>query len=129
MATFSNNFCLMLLCFMMSSTLMLNTVLSNVASAPSNWPGPVSSSYESYLANCASHLDPICGRDIYFAVFYGNATIIKDCCDELVRDVGKVCHDDMTKFVLTKTQFKSSGVQIVERSQKVWNDCVGVVES
>ncbi|QCE00060.1 hypothetical protein DEO72_LG7g1346 [Vigna unguiculata] len=128
MATFSSNFCLMLLCLMMSWSLMCNTVLSNVAPAPSNWPGPVSS-YQSYLANCAANLDPICGRDIYFAVFYGNATVIEDCCDKLVSNVGKVCHDDMTKFVLTKTQFLSSAVQIVERSQKVWNDCVAVVKS
>ena len=113
----------MLLCFVISSSLMFNIGLSNVASAPSNVPGP---SYENYLANCASKLDSICGKDIYFAVFFGNTTIIEDCCGELVNDVGKRCHNDMTKYVLIKTKFRSSNAQILERSEKVWNDCVGV---
>jgi len=102
---------------------MFNIGLSNVASAPSNALGPL---YENYLANCVSNLDSICGKDIYFAVFYGNTTVIEDCCDELVNDVGKRCHDDMTKYVLTKTKFRSSNAQILERSEKVWNDCVGI---
>ncbi|KAK7377441.1 hypothetical protein VNO80_02866 [Phaseolus coccineus] len=119
-----NNFSL-LLCFVISSSLMFNTGLSDVALAPSNTPGPVSS-YEDYLTNCASNLDSICGKDIFFAIFFGNTTVIEDCCDELVNDVGKVCHDDMTKYVLTKSKFKSSDVQILERSQKLWNDCVSV---
>jgi len=102
---------------------MFNIGLCNVASTSSNAPGP---SYKNYLANCASKLDSICGKDIYFAVFFGNTTVIEDCCDELVSDVGKKCHDDMTKYVLTKTKFKSSNVQILKRSEKVWKDCVGV---
>jgi len=61
-----------------------------------------------------------------FAVFFGNTTVIEDCCDKLVINVGKVCHDDMTKYLLTKTKLKSSKVQILERSEKVWNDYVSV---
>ncbi|KAK7377392.1 hypothetical protein VNO80_02816 [Phaseolus coccineus] len=125
MATFSNNFSLILLFFMMSSALMFHTGFFNVASTPSNAPGPVSS-YEDYLANCASNLDTFCGKDVFFAIFFGNATVNEDCCDELVSGVGKVCHDDMTKYVLTKSNFKSSYVQILERSQKIWNNCVAL---
>jgi len=104
---------------------MLNIGLSNVASAPSNASGPQSSN-EHYLANCASKLDTICGKDIYFAVVFGNTTVIEDCCDELVYDVGKVCHDDMTKYVLIKTKFTRGNTKILKRSKKVWNDCVAI---
>ena len=105
--------------------MMFNIGLSNVASAPSNAPES-QSSYGHYLANCASKLDSICSKDIYFAVFFGNTTVIEDCCNELVYDVGKVCHDDMTKYVLTKTKFRSNNAQILKRSEKVWNDCVAI---
>jgi len=102
---------------------MFNIGLSDVASAPPNAPAP---SYGNYLASCASKLDSICGKDIYFAVFFGNTIVTEDCCDKLVNDVGKRCHDDMTKYVLTKTKIRSSNIQILDRSEKVWNDCVGV---
>ncbi|ESW33399.1 hypothetical protein PHAVU_001G065900 [Phaseolus vulgaris] len=110
MASFTNNFSLILLFFMMSSALMFHTGFFN----------------EDYLTNCASNLDTFCGKDVYFAIFFGNTTVNEDCCDELVSGVGKVCHDDMTKYVLTKLNFKNNYVQILERSQKIWNDCVAI---
>lgn len=121
MATFSN-ISQMFLCFMISSTLMVKIGLSQDAPEPSNAPGPMSS-YVKYLANCGSHLSPNCGDEVFSAIFFGNKTVSNGCCDKLVNDVGKVCHDDMTKYILTLPKFRAHKIQILKRSEKVWFDC------
>lgn len=122
MATFSN-ISQMFLCFMISSTLMVKIGLSQDAPEPSNAPGPMSS-YVKYLANCGSHLSPNCGDEVFSAIFFGNKTVSEYCCDKLVNDVGKMCHDDMTKYILTLPKFRAHETQILKRSQTVWFDCV-----
>ncbi|CAJ1971914.1 unnamed protein product [Sphenostylis stenocarpa] len=113
----------MLICFMIGFSSSFNVGLSNVVPAPSNAAGPMSSC-KKYLTNCGSNLDRICGEEIFLAVFFGNTTVRDGCCDELMGDVGKVCHDDMTRCVLTLPKFRNSKVEMLKRGQKVWNDCV-----
>ncbi|KAG2389886.1 uncharacterized protein HKW66_Vig0179590 [Vigna angularis] len=84
------------------------------------------SSYEQYLQHCAVKLYPDCGSNIFSAIFFGNETVTCDCCDKLVNDVGKRCHDDMTKFILQRPDYRTKKNQILCRSDSVWNDCVSL---
>ncbi|KAG2389885.1 uncharacterized protein HKW66_Vig0179580 [Vigna angularis] len=84
------------------------------------------SSYEQYLQHCAAKLYPDCGSNIFSAIFFGNETVTCDCCDKLVNDVGKRCHDDMTKFILQRPDYRTKKNQILCRSDSVWNDCVSL---
>ncbi|KAK7385154.1 hypothetical protein VNO78_30866 [Psophocarpus tetragonolobus] len=92
--------------------------------APAPAPGASSSSYLKYLANCAAKLYKPCGKEIFSAIFFGNQRVGDYCCDSLVDDVGKVCHDDMTKYILTLPKFRSHANEIMQKSIKIWNYCV-----
>ncbi|RDX76338.1 hypothetical protein CR513_43679, partial [Mucuna pruriens] len=115
-------FSLMVLCLVISSALMVETGHSQEASNEEA-EGP-ESSYGKYLANCASKLSQKCGNEIFSAIFYGTEKVSIECCDKLVNEVGKVCNDDMTDYILQLPKFVSKDVEILERSQRVWEDCV-----
>lgn len=85
-------------------------------------PRPLSS-YEKYLTNCASRIEPKCGEQIFFGVFVGNQTVSDFCCLNLVNDVGKSCHTDMTRYAVRSPLFRKKQTQILNRCQKIWNDC------
>lgn len=87
-------------------------------------PSPLSSSYQKHLEICAVNLFPSCGEDIFYSVFYGNRTLTSDCCDNLVNDVGKRCHNDLINNLLESPTFKTNRIQILHRSEEVWNDCL-----
>nr|KYP31837.1 hypothetical protein KK1_047652 [Cajanus cajan] len=120
MATLSN-FSLIVLCFMVSYALMVQTGFSREIPEPSNAPEPS----KEYLINCAESLDQICGDEIFSAIFFGNKTVSSDCCDTLVSDVGKECNDDMINFILKSEMLPNiNESQVLKRSEKVWNECV-----
>lgn len=129
MATF-NNFCLMVV-FMISSALLLQNGLSYDIPPSSNdppietydAPSPVSS-YQKHLDLCVMNLNPNCGENIFYSVFFGNRTLTTYCCDNLVNDLGKRCHHDLIEHLLELPNFKTNRNQILHRSDKVWNDCL-----
>lgn len=131
MATFYN-FSLMV-AFMISLTLMVKTGLSynvldpsnSLSGKPNHALGPVLS-YEEYLHNCSSKLYPTCGDEIFAVIFFGNQTLTDGCCYQLVNEVGKLCHDDMTKYILKKHKFTANQHEILQSSGHVWNDCVNL---
>ncbi|KAG4923689.1 hypothetical protein JHK87_049229 [Glycine soja] len=98
-----------------------NNLASDAGYVPTD--PPVSPSYEKYLRDCAAKLHPHCGDQFYAGIFYGRGTISKDCCKNVVTDVGKTCYDNMTKYVLGSPQFKENEAQIMNRSNQIWNDC------
>ncbi|KAG5002139.1 hypothetical protein JHK87_023211 [Glycine soja] len=86
---------------------------------------PIISSYEKYLKDCTAKLHPHCGDQFYSGIFFGTGTISKDCCKNVVTDVGKACYDNMTKKLVSGSpQFKPNQAQILSRSNEIWNDCI-----
>ncbi|KAL5062075.1 hypothetical protein RYX36_023812 [Vicia faba] len=90
---------------MISFVLVLGTsICSKIPQPPSDAPShnisyaprPLSS-YEKYLTICSSKLKKECGKEIFSSVFVGNGTVSDYCCHNLVNDVGKSCHFDMTR--------------------------------
>lgn len=121
-----NNFCLLVV-LMASATLLIKTTLASEVLSPSvapgnNAPGP-SSSFAKYLRDCASKLHEKCGSQILSAIAYKNETITKDCCHNLVYDVGKACHENMTKFIIQSQGLKQKETQILQGSRQIWDDC------
>jgi hypothetical protein len=124
MATFNNISLLpiVLTCF----ALLVQTGISYNVQAPSETPSEAPSPlswYQKYLNNCARRVYPPCGDEIFFSIFVGNQTASNECCFNLVNEVGKQCHDDMTKFIVASRAYKESS-SILERSGKVWDNCV-----
>ncbi|KAL2317828.1 hypothetical protein Fmac_031704 [Flemingia macrophylla] len=126
----SSNFSLIVLCFMVSSSLMVQTGVSREIPESSNAPEPSNESNapegsNEYLADCAWLLDPSCGDEIFKAIFFSYKRVTSECCDTLVGNVGKQCHDDMTKYILQSEKFPNiNETQVLKRSQKVWNECI-----
>ncbi|KAK7305375.1 hypothetical protein VNO77_43280 [Canavalia gladiata] len=67
------------------------------------------SSSVQYLKDCAAKLHSPCHGQIFFV----NQTLGKDCCHNLVHDLGKPCNDNLTKHVLRSPQFKQNENQIL----------------
>jgi len=80
--------------------------------------------FEKHLKNCASKVYQPCGDEIFFSILFGNQIVGKECCFNLVNEVGKQCHDDMTKAILTSEDFRKSKTSILKRSAKAWDSCV-----
>ncbi|XP_027368333.1 protein DOWN-REGULATED IN DIF1 11-like [Abrus precatorius] len=124
------NFCVIAV-FLISYTLMvtkgLSKDVSNISNGPSteiNYAPRPLSTYEGYLNSCAVRLNSDCGDEIFSAIFFGNKIVSGDCCVQLVTDVGKQCHDDMTKYILKLPKFKTNKAEILARSERTWNFCV-----
>ncbi|KAL2317825.1 hypothetical protein Fmac_031701 [Flemingia macrophylla] len=110
-----------MLCFMVGSAFMFETGVSRDVPKPSQAPKQSSS----YLTHCASLLGKHCGDEVFSDIVFGNKTVSGECCNTLVNDVGKQCHDDMTKYILTlKKSPKNTQLQILKRSHRVWDKCV-----
>ena len=133
MASF--NGCYDVVTIMISFALLFTTTLcSEISQSPSGGPStdvtsaprPLSS-YEKYLTNCASKVKPAeCGKQIFTGVFVGNQIVSDYCCHSLVNDVGKSCHDDLTRNALQWPAYAKNKTEILKRNNKVWNDCVAV---
>ncbi|XP_027368332.1 protein DOWN-REGULATED IN DIF1 11-like [Abrus precatorius] len=98
--------------------------VSNGPSVEINYAPRPLSTYERYLNNCAVRLNSDCGDEIFSAIFFGKEIVNRDCCVQLVNDVGKQCHDDMTKYILRLPKFKTNKAEILARSERIWSDCV-----
>ncbi|KAK7305379.1 hypothetical protein VNO77_43284 [Canavalia gladiata] len=75
------------------------------------------SSSVQYLKDCAAKLHSPCHGQIILGTFFGNQTLSKDCCHNLVLDLGKPCNDNLTKHVLRSPQFKQNENQILYRTK------------
>lgn len=118
-------------CFLLLVKSGLSTILQETTDPPTTndyAPRPLSS-YESYLRDCSSHLNPSCGKDIFFSIFVGNQTINDGCCYCLVYSVGKQCHQDMTRYSLSLPDYKYTKMLIWRRSEKVWDYCVSFLSN
>nr|KYP60156.1 hypothetical protein KK1_015604 [Cajanus cajan] len=91
---------------------------SSVSNSSSPSPSP-----ENYLEDCAAKLYPDCGNELYSAIFFDNDTVSKECCQNLVVDLGKTCNDKMTMYILELPEFKPNKTQILQRSDEIWKGC------
>ncbi|KEH18918.1 transmembrane protein, putative [Medicago truncatula] len=46
--------------------------------------------------------------------------------ENLVNDVGKSCHYDLTRNALQWPAYAKNKTEILKRNDKVWNDCIAV---
>ncbi|CAI8607315.1 unnamed protein product [Vicia faba] len=120
--------------FMISFVLVLGTsICSKIPQPPSDAPShnisyaprPLSS-YEKYLTICSSKLKKECGKEIFSSVFVGNGTVSDYCCHNLVNDVGKSCHFDMTRYATQFPEYSKNKTEILNRCSNVWNYCIAL---
>ncbi|EOA34787.1 hypothetical protein CARUB_v10022364mg, partial [Capsella rubella] len=65
-----------------------------------------------------------CALDIV-AVVFGNATIIDSCCHDLVQE-GKVCHDNLIKYIADRPALIARETQYLKKSDDLWSHCVAI---
>ncbi|CAJ2657791.1 unnamed protein product [Trifolium pratense] len=121
--TLFNGFYLVVTIMISFSLFFRTSLCSEITESPSYAPKPLSS-YEKYLSECASKLKPQkCGKQIFKSVFIGKIAVSNKCCHNLVNDVGKTCHFDMTKYLAESPKFAKHKKQILHRAVKVWHHC------
>ena len=62
-------------------------------SPPKHVPG-----YPLHLLHCARRVEE-CGREIFLGMFQ-KLPVSKKCCFQLIKKMGKTCHDDMDKAIV-----------------------------
>ncbi|KAF8412503.1 hypothetical protein HHK36_000468 [Tetracentron sinense] len=77
-----------------------------------------------YLESCAIILTEKCGEEIFDKMFE-NTTMNEDCCYKLVQ-MGKPCHDELSKMMASLPEYKANAPEIPKKSLEVWNQCVSV---
>lgn len=141
MAVFSH-FCLMII-FLISVTLLVKTGFSSefhddqsnvptteINSVPSliikktSTPNPLSP-YEKY---CKAKLPSGCFYQFFFGLDSDNLkSINKDCCFNLVRDMGKPCYDAITRYILKLPEFNSRKTRTLQLSNEIWSQCNRII--
>ena len=131
MAQSSNMFMMMIIFIVGGALLVIPGTLGDISETPT--PLPQLAPEESpglykHLKRCSERFYTGCGPKIYFAIYFGNTTLAYDCCENLVYELGKVCHEDLMRFTLKSQTFKDSASQIVARAAQTWNKCVEIAE-
>ncbi|EOA34105.1 hypothetical protein CARUB_v10022271mg [Capsella rubella] len=73
---------------------------------------------------CLVKISPKCALDIV-AVVFGNATITDSCCHDLVQE-GKVCHDNLIKYIADRPALIARETQYLKKSDDLWSHCVAI---
>lgn len=86
-------------------------------------PAPAPTYYK-FLEDCAIKVGA-CGYEIYTTVFE-HGSVSDKCCAKLVF-IGKLCHDELVKYLLTKPGFSGHKSETLAKSEQVWDHCVSVL--
>ena len=124
-------FMMMIISIASGALLAAPEILDDISKPPSPLPQLPPEEYPGFykhLVQCAKKFNIECGQKIYFAIYFGNTTLSYECCDKLVNELGKPCHEDLIRFFLKSQTFKYSASQIVARAQQTWNNCSVIVD-
>ena len=73
---------------------------------------------------CLVKITPKCALDIIAAVFE-NGTMPDPCCKDLVKE-GKVCHDNLIKYIADRPSLIGREIQFLKKRDDVWSHCVSI---
>lgn len=108
-----------------SPTLFLVILLMGVVVLPGlaiRAPAPAPTNYM-FLEACATELGA-CGYEIYKSVFE-RGSVSDKCCTKLVF-TGKLCHDELVKYLLSKPGFGGNQSETLDKSEEIWDHCVSL---
>ncbi|KAJ9160079.1 hypothetical protein P3X46_025513 [Hevea brasiliensis] len=80
-----------------------------------------------FLDECAKHITPACGKEIFDAVF-GSGIVTDECCYLLLL-MGKNCHYKFVNYIAHGPDFRARLLHYMVKSEKVHASCVSVAKS
>lgn len=106
------------------SPMFLVTLLMGVAMVlpglANQAPAPATEDFKS-LEECAVKFGA-CGYEVYLFVFEHGRPVSDKCCAKLVQ-VGKVCHEKLVKYLLSKPGYTGNVSEKLAMGEKVWDYC------
>lgn len=76
-----------------------------------------------YLQVCARKFTKVCGYIIYSAIVHHNATLTRECCDNVINSVGKCCYDSLIIPIVQASAYQGNASKIAESNKQVWEIC------
>ncbi|KAL4625704.1 hypothetical protein ACB092_05G044600 [Castanea dentata] len=86
-------------------------------SPPRHVPG-----YPLHLLHCARRVEDECGREIFLGMFQ-KLSVSKKCCLQLIKKMGKTCHDDLDKAVVHLPEYSSRSSMAIPKGNRIWHKC------
>ncbi|PON81861.1 Prolamin-like domain containing protein [Trema orientale] len=76
-----------------------------------------------FLRDCQIKI-ATCGLEVFNGIFK-SAPVSANCCHRLVY-MGKTCHDELVKSLISQPLFKGNQAQILASAQRTWDYCFSV---
>ena len=114
MAKFNNIFILVAL--ILASGVMASPTQKKI-SPPKHVPG-----YPLHLLHCARRVEDECGKEIFLGMFE-KLPVSRKCCLQLIKKMGKTCHDDLDKAIVHLPDYSSRASKAIPKGNRIWHKC------
>ncbi|KAL4311273.1 hypothetical protein GQ457_01G013300 [Hibiscus cannabinus] len=78
------------------------------------------------LQKCGQKIGLECGESVVKAVLKGQ-DISKKCCVQLVHKMGRSCHEDLLRYLISQPKIGSNATHVFTKGPQVYNSCVSKV--
>ena len=99
--------------FIMVALILASGVMASLAqkkiSPPKHVPG-----YPLHLLHCARRVEDECGKEIFLGMLE-KLPVSKKCCLQLIKKMGKTCHDDLDKAIVHLPDYSSRASKAIPR--------------
>ena len=107
---------LIMVTLILASGLMASFAQKNI-SPPRHVPG-----YPLHLLHCARRVEDECGKEIFLGMFE-KLPVSKNCCLQLIKKMGKTCHDDLDKAIVHLRMYSSRASTAIPKGNRIWHKC------
>ena len=107
--------------FIMVALILASGVMASLAqkkiSPPKHVPG-----YPLHLLHCARRVEDECGKEIFLGML-DKLPVSKKCCLQLIKKMGKTCHDDLDKAIVHLPDYSSRASKAIPKGNRIWHKC------
>ena len=107
--------------FIVVALILASGVMASLAhikiSPPKHVPG-----YPLHLLHCARRVEDECGKEIFLGMFE-KLPVSKKCCLQLIKKMGKTCHDDLDKAIVHLRKYSSRASTAIPKGNRIWHKC------
>ena len=68
------------------------------------------------------YVEDECGKEIFLGMFE-KLPVSKKCCLQLIKKMGKTCHDDLDKAIVHLPDYSSRASKAIPKGNRIWHKC------
>ena len=83
--------------------------------------------YPKHLEHCAMKIEAECAKEIFIGMFK-SLPVSEKCCLQLIKKMGKTCHDDLERAIIFMPEFSSRASEAIPKGEHIWDKCAVVAQ-